>query len=357
MWKRARGVGTQGNEMGRRWGDEEVRRFYAESLQSAAGIANRGVSDGFEEGRKRTWSEFEEFCGHVGVTPSGAADVDVLAFVHGYWQPRHVGACRTYGSNGEKVVSASAVKAVLGHLGKSFSMLGRRSEENPVQSESVRSYREGYRNWLHDCGVREKRAKVFTEGKVTELLQWLGEQAEKKCGLDKCCALTDLAIVSYLWESWCRGKECGELEARQVDFRSGVVEAGWTKTVRVEPSAEIPVSGNFLETAALLIAACEAEGQAVGNGFLFRPLNAQKNGFKNEPMKSGTMRRRVQQRLKDAGLFEGETLHSFRRSAVQHAAEIEDYDVSRLMARGRWVSYAAFRVYVEEIASRFPRRR
>ncbi|GAQ85559.1 transcription factor [Klebsormidium nitens] len=356
LWKRARGVEGVVKEPVNRWGDDEIRRFYAESLQTAAGIANRGVSEGFEDGRKRTWSEFREFCEHVGIAADQAADVDVLAFVQGFWLPRHLGACRTFGSEGEKVASASAIKAVLSHLGKSFSMLGRSAGENPVHSESVRSYREGYRNWLHDLGVREKRAKVFAESKVNDLLRWLQDEVEKKSGLGKCCALTDLAIVNYLWESWSRGRECGELEARQVGFKTEIVVPGWSKTVRTEPSAEIPVSGGFLEAAARLISACENEGQAVGSGFLFRPLNARKNGFKNEAMKNGTMRRRVQQRLKEAGLFEGETLHSFRRSAVQHAAEIEGYDVPRLMARGRWSSYAAFRIYVEEIASRFPRR-
>jgi hypothetical protein len=67
------------------------------------------------------------------------------------------------------------------------------------------------------------------------------------------------------------------------------------------------------------------------------------------------MRKRVQAHLKAAGLFNGETLHSFRRSAVQGAAEIEGYDVPKLVAQGRWKSYAAFRLYIEEIESSFPR--
>lgn len=67
------------------------------------------------------------------------------------------------------------------------------------------------------------------------------------------------------------------------------------------------------------------------------------------------MRKRIQKHLKDAGLFEGETLHSFRQSAVQNAAEIEGYDVEKLMVRGRWSSYAAFRLYVEEIEANFAR--
>ena len=45
----------------------------------------------------------------------------------------------------------------------------------------------------------------------------------------------------------------------------------------------------------------------------------------------------------------------FRRSAVQHAAELEGYDVERLMEQGRWKSRAAFKLYVEEIADRFAR--
>jgi hypothetical protein len=60
--------------------------------------------------------------------------------------------------------------------------------------------------------------------------------------------------------------------------------------------------------------------------------------------------------MKDAGLYKGETLHSFRRSAVQGAAEFEGYDVQRLMALGQWKSYAAFRLYVEEIKSSFFRK-
>lgn len=58
------------------------------------------------------------------------------------------------------------------------------------------------------------------------------------------------------------------------------------------------------------------------------------------------MRRRIQKHLKAAGLFERETLHSFRRSAVQHAADMEGYDVKRLMEIGRIQSYAAFWLYV-----------
>jgi hypothetical protein len=52
-------------------------------------------------------------------------------------------------------------------------------------------------------------------------------------------------------------------------------------------------------------------------------------------MSSDTLRKRLQKRLKEAGLFEGKTVHSFRWSAVQHATVNLNYDVKQLMALGR----------------------
>jgi hypothetical protein len=63
----------------------------------------------------------------------------------------------------------------------------------------------------------------------------------------------------------------------------------------------------------------------------------------------------VQVHHKESGLYAGETLHSFWRSAVQSAAQIEGFDVPKLMSMGRWKSYAAFRVYIGEIEDQFAR--
>jgi integrase len=94
----------------------------------------------------------------------------------------------------------------------------------------------------------------------------------------------------------------------------------------------------------------EASGQPVGeNGYLFRSLNRGRSAFVDAPMTSNTLRKRLQKRLKEAGLFDGEIVHSFRRSAGQHAAVNLNYNVKQLMELGRWKSYSAFRVYAEEI--------
>jgi integrase len=99
----------------------------------------------------------------------------------------------------------------------------------------------------------------------------------------------------------------------------------------------------------------ERAGHPVGMGYLFRPLNRSRDGFEDKALSANALRKRVQLHIKEAGLYEGETLHSFRRSAVQGAAEIEGYNVPKLMALGRWKSYSAFRLYIEEIESEFPR--
>jgi integrase len=99
----------------------------------------------------------------------------------------------------------------------------------------------------------------------------------------------------------------------------------------------------------------EEAGHPIGMGNLFRPLNRRRDGSEEGALLANALRKRIQMHLKDAGLFEGETLHSFRRSAVQGAAEMEGFNVPKLMELGRWKSYAAFRLYVEEIESCFPR--
>jgi integrase len=99
-----------------------------------------------------------------------------------------------------------------------------------------------------------------------------------------------------------------------------------------------------------LVTELDATGNSIGeNGYLFRSVNRGRTGFVDAPITNDTLRKRLQKRLKEAGLFEGKTVHSFRRLAVQHAAVNLNFNVKQLMELGRWKSYSAFRVYVEEV--------
>jgi hypothetical protein len=105
-------------------------------------------------------------------------------------------------------------------------MLGYTDAENLAKQESVKSYCEGYQVTLREKGVREKRAKVFKSDNVTALVSYLEDGIRRTEGITKCVLLMDLAAVDYLWESWARGKECGELRAKQVDMEEGVALPG-----------------------------------------------------------------------------------------------------------------------------------
>lgn len=196
---------------------------------------------------------------------------------------------------------------------------------------------------------------------MNDLIEYLSREVEKAEGIGKVVLMMERAAILYLWESWARGKECGELEARQIDWEDAVALPGWSKTVRAEPSGRIDLTSSAagmtnLRGSAEMLAEMGRQNISMGSGFFFRPLDKSRKGLRDEPLKSSALRQRVQKHLTKAELYEGETLHSFQRSAVQNAAEMEGYDVEKLMKRGRWTSYAAFKLYIEEIQHRFERR-
>jgi hypothetical protein len=187
------------------WSEKESEDFYKRVLEEAGQVAKRSVSTGFEEARRKTWEESEAFLAKVGrgLTVETARGLDVVAFVHGEWIPGHRKNFRTtMGPSEEKVASASAIKGVIGHIAKSYTMLGRKDDENPAKEESVTSYWDGYRNDLHDKGVREKRAKIMKEAKVFDLMEYLGGQIGAAEGISRIVLMMDRAAVLYLWKSW-----------------------------------------------------------------------------------------------------------------------------------------------------------
>jgi hypothetical protein len=350
----ARGPGTDV------WNREQTLERYGQAMGELARIADMKTTEGTANGRMRTFEEFQEFLQHnpFGVTVETATPKDVGAFILTDWIPKHSENCRTVSpASGARVASASAVKGVVKHLSKSYTLLGFEGRQNPAKAEVVKTFRDGYGRMLHQEGVRVQRAKVFPVAKLDALLAhlrgWIDNLPQ---GLERCTAAMDQAAVLYLWKSLARGKEVGELAHDQVIQADGAAYPGWSKTVRQEPSARIPSEQateggrlSFLEASVELAKELESIGDPLReDSYLFRAQNRERNGFSSGPISSSALRKRIQRRLQEANLFAGETLHSFRRSAVQHAAINLKYDVKRLMELGRWKSYAAFKMYVEE---------
>jgi integrase len=359
----ARGLGGNPFEGSPQWSKEETVQRYGQSLQAIGRIADLKMTKEVKDGRKRTFSEYHRFLAQnpFGITMATAGPEDVAAFIHSEWIPNHSGNCRTIvPETGQPVASASAVKGVVKDISKSYRLLGYEGASNPARSELVKSYRDGYGNMLHQHGVRVKRAKVFSEEKLNALVAFLTRRIGETEGIKRCVLVMDWTAVLYLWETLARGKECGEICQDQIDVAEGTVYPGWTKTVRHEPSARIELSGpgererlTFLESAGELVRILSDNEIEIGEtGFSFRAQNRSRNGFDDKPITSSALRERIQKRLQEAGLFDGKTLHSFRRSAVQHAAIELKYDVKKLIDLGGWKTYSSFKLYVEEIWKR-----
>jgi hypothetical protein len=178
-WNQARGL-TGELPAVEKWTEEETDVLYGKSLEWGATIAGRAVEG--DESRQKVWAEYREFLGEnaYGVTVESARAKDVLAFVRGYWIPRHLSACRTVvKATGSKVVAMSTVKKVVDYVSKSYEMLGREGRENPAKGEAVQAFKEGYRKMLHNLGVKEKKAVVFKEGKFGDLVAFAVKEIEK----------------------------------------------------------------------------------------------------------------------------------------------------------------------------------
>ncbi|GAQ83653.1 hypothetical protein KFL_001560200 [Klebsormidium nitens] len=322
---------------------EQTRRLYEGALTSFGKIAEKSVNEASNNSRKPTFQQFQGFLARNAfrVTVETATAADVGEFIVGDWIPSHIAGCRTKLPQTRKSIpSISAVTHVVKDLAKSYALLGYEGRSNPAKAEVVELFRVGYEKMLHEQGVKVKRAKVFTEEKLDGLLAHIAQLIRaSRLGLARCVLLTDQAAVLYLWESLARGKECGQLQRQQVKLGEQAAYSGWSKTVRQESSARIRLAAPipegrlaFVESAVQLLHGMEEGSFPVGeDGFLFRAINRSRTGFVNEPMSSDTLRKRLQ---KDAGLFEGVIVHSFKRSAVKHAAVNLNYNVTELMDLG-----------------------
>ncbi|GAQ93311.1 hypothetical protein KFL_014330030 [Klebsormidium nitens] len=138
-WRDARGVNVGIHEAPEERNVRAARERYAEAVKEGGRISRKAVSSGFEDERSRTFGEYGEFLASIGCEDIEAAEgVDVVAFVQGWWLPGHQKNFRTkVAGRSEKVASASAVKGVIGHIAKNYSMLGVKDEANPAKSEAA----------------------------------------------------------------------------------------------------------------------------------------------------------------------------------------------------------------------------
>ena len=90
----------------------------------------------------------------------------------------------------------------------------------------------------------------------------------------------------------------------------------------------------------------DARAGSTVRDLLFRPLAPDQQGFKETALRSASLAARVRLHLQGAGLYEGETVHSFRRGALQ-ASEASGEGVPALLAFGQLRSAATLGRYLD----------
>lgn len=334
--------------------------------------------DKTQQDRQRYFAEFlsdlRRFPPAMGLTELTVGPEYILAWLEKEFIPRHVAQCRTLLPDGSKVCSASLISSVLSHLSTSFEeVIGRRgpyvaaqpSVGNPCDSPIISLYRKGYKKALVEQGVVELGAIPMTAGKVQQLVQ--GCRARAASSQDSRIQLVyrrDALLWLYLWQSWQRGREAGQLTCSRLRWTS----AGVNVSLGALKASQLAVfSGSdfyafsqsefsFADALREFTRFCEGLGidLAHGEGYIFRPLARDGSvAFETAtPLTSDAMYERLIGELKEFQLYEGESVHSFRRGADRHAKDSGMSQAER-MAKGRWASSRTEDRYSEGPSKRF----
>ncbi|GBG69989.1 hypothetical protein CBR_g4817 [Chara braunii] len=283
-------------------------------------------------------------------------DLDVLSFVSSQWLVEVESRCRTSDAAALPLVSPSTVDAALNCLSACFRLLGRDGEGDPCQSSRVRSFRKAYREYSLQRGVVEESAVALTWMKLERVMRFIRDKVKVLKGHHEAQAHRDGGAFLYLWESWQRCGEGLRLQYKEIDLEKKIVRPGYTKTDRHGGRFMIRLRDaggeeeTFLGWLPEMVSSYEQVGQDIKQGFLFRPM------WGSGAMSGGAFNKRIEKWYVEAGVFAGESGHSFRIGGVQAGIE-EGWSLCEMMRQGTWSSVGTFMRYGYGMRRGWKRRR
>ena len=348
--------------------------MYADGLRSAAVREGHKYVEGTVVARDRAAAEFRAWVDRMapsGLTLDNVTPADLLVYMEQIYLVEHTG--RRAGPDGALSCSFSAIKGVLGHLKTTFDLLGRNGPwvsssgaGNPCCSTEISHWRSGYEREQDALGNVAVGARPMTVSKLHALVDALdGDLAALPAedAMGRLLLLRDITFFLYLFASHQRGGEGGEIALAEIRLQPGplgdsaAIEASgppsplwpfapdyvallasaagvWVRPRRLKNRQVSSLCEPVLLEAApagssaycvvrrlgAYLSALQAAGQLADSKedyFLFRLLERHGRGFSLKPFSYNSARARLQSQLRDHGLFEGETLHSFRRGSAQ----------------------------------------
>lgn len=277
---------------------------------------------------------------------------DVMVYLTTHWLPNHAGSTT---NTHAKIAAPSSLAGVRSSLSTEFEQLGRNGDwnadtlkGNPMLSNQLRRLTKGY-TAAKSQGYEPQAAEPIYSGKVETLLRHLLHQQQQSTGVDKLLLIRDGLTISMLWQSCFRGFNVGGLRLSNIKTPTNspaipfiipelTLQAGAqlylypdvTKNRKgghctVTLSCDIMCFTTWLQ---LATAAHEEAKQPITN-YIMRPLHKGTKTFAEKPMTSSAIWARFTLHLKNAGIYNGESVHSTRRgkmieSSTQHQASIEE---------------------------------
>ena len=294
-----------------------------------------------------------------GVSPATCSDEDLAAYVMKGWLPNHHSR-----ASADVPAGPSALKSHLSSLSGFFNRIDRggpynssTSRGNPCESSIIEDLRTAYQREQVQAGYAEVSAVPMTEAKYRALAFYLWAQySAAATAIERLVALRDHLCVLLLWQTAVRGHDLGKLgtgdfvnpDNTALPFQGFPLLPPWqwgsylgpilcfcergTKTHKLARAPPIFLMPDVAEprlsiprVLALYMALCSAAdappGSAVAD-LLFRPLAPDGKRFKETPLSSSAMGARLRMHLVAAGLYGGETVHSFRRGSLQNAQAV-----------------------------------
>lgn len=301
--------------------------------------------------RDRTMQELDAWLSTLpalwGKTLLNCTPTDILAFLERSWLHKHAG---TVLPDGSKVASPSGVNLCLSSMSTGFGLLGRLGpwtpatpHGNPIQSAALQHYRKGYGLQIWRGGYLESSAVPMTQDKVSQLLNYLDQQAATSMSpIQQLLFQRDALMALLMWETCLRGVDCGKVSLNDffhVDGSSAQLPLTGTMSVGtvllLQPNGSKTVKGSRAGVISLAYTSTDqhsslprlmqylsgrsAAGDPVKH-FLFNPLTRDQKAYAATAMTSSSLGKRLQKHLQDAAMYEGESNHGYRRGRMQHCA-------------------------------------
>jgi hypothetical protein len=294
--------------------------------------------------RDTAWAEFDSWSwDQLGTPGVYCTPNDLVVYLESSFLRQHG---RQVAADGSSCPAPGTVASTVAHLSTRFQQLGCRGpwdwgtcKGNPCNSMEIKTFKGGYANEMQDLGFAPTAAKPISEAKLQQLVQQLTQEAltaqqqPNQPWYVAALLWRDACIAQYLWDSKRRPAELSSLQTAHVEVHSSAaggsrVQAGpqvskmchasrgsrRPRAVDVQGEDGQQLSQLMLQYMQYLLQC----GQSLGR-FLFSPLQPNRLALQaDQGLSTAAMGQRVIGHLKRLGLYEGESLYSIKRGAMQH---------------------------------------